>query len=124
GAGNQLKGVYTLQPHADPSRIRWRYDGGDEVTIDSSGNLIVTARSPEDDRPALTLTEHAPLAWQEIAGQRKAVDVRYKVEADESISVVLGEYDAAGQLIIDPAITYSTFLGGAGADISYGIALD
>src|SRR5205823_3544304 len=40
------------------------------------------------------------------------------------ISFVLGSYDRSKPLTIDPALIYSTFLGGTGYDQAYSIAVD
>ena len=117
GAGGQLKGTYTLAAGADPARLRWRYDGATGVQVDAAGNLhIAWAGAP--------LTEQAPVAWQERDGQRVAVAARYAVAADGSIGFALGAYDRTQPLILDPTLTYSTYLGGSDADEATGIAVD
>jgi hypothetical protein len=40
------------------------------------------------------------------------------------VSFAIGEYDASRPLIIDPAISYSTLLGGSGADAANALAVD
>src|SRR5690349_5403620 len=39
GTASNLKGTYTLAPGADPTSIRWRYDGASATTVDADGNL-------------------------------------------------------------------------------------
>ena len=46
------------------------------------------------------------------------------VLAGESVSFAIGEYDASLPLIIDPAISYSTLLGGSGANAANALAVD
>jgi beta propeller repeat protein len=124
GTGRQLKGTYTLAPGADPTRIRWRYAGARSVQVDGDGNLqIATADSPAGQAPA-TLTEAAPVAWQEQAGRRVPVTARYQVAAEGTVGFTLGAYDATRPLILDPALVYSTYLGGSGLEEGYGIAVD
>ena len=36
----------------------------------------------------------------------------------------MGEYDRGKPLIIDPVLSYATYLGGTGGDVAYGIAVD
>ncbi len=36
----------------------------------------------------------------------------------------MGEYDRKHSLVIDPVITYSSYLGGAGTDEATGVAMD
>jgi len=116
GTDGHLKGTYTLAPGADPRLIRWRYAGAQEVTVDGSGNLQITAGNAK-------LTEAAPVAWQVVNGQRVPVSARYVLDGG-TIAFALGAYDAARPLIIDPTITYSTYLGGFYGDGASSIALD
>lgn len=119
GTNNQLKGTYTVAPGTNPSTIRWRYVSGGAVSLDEAGNLQIGMGADGG-----TLTEHAPVAWQETAGSRLPVDVSYSLEGDGSIGFALGSYDRARPLVIDPAITYSTYLGGTVDDYGSGIATD
>ena len=43
GAQSTLKGTYTLAPHADPSRIRWHYEGVTSARVDEqTGDLLLS----------------------------------------------------------------------------------
>jgi|GEM_PF-1537671 len=123
-AEGQLKGTYTVAPGADPGRIRWRYEGVDRLSVDGAGNLQAGFASTLNPGQPITVTEQAPVVWQEIAGRSVPVSAGYKVAADNSVSFALGTYDRAHPLIIDPYLTYSTYLGGNGADSSNSIAID
>jgi YD repeat-containing protein len=128
GADGQLKSTYIVAPGADPAQIRWRYEGTDPAQLDQHGNLRMTVaqsanRSSSGGAPP-ALTEHAPIAWQVIDGGRVDVPIRYTVAADGTISFTLGAYDRAHPLLIDPTLTYGTYLGGAGSDSGYGVAVD
>lgn len=124
GAGGLLKSTYVVAPGADPLRIRWRYEGATSVSLDNGGNLLIVLPSLNGVGSAITLTEHAPVAWQEIGSQRVAVAVSYTIAVDSTVGFVLGAYDPTQPLILDPALTYSTKLGGVGADAGYAIAVD
>ena len=66
----------------------------------------------------------APVAWQEIAGQRRDVKVGYRLLANNQYGFsVTGSYDKNHALIIDPDldIMAATFLGGS--DFDYGLSL-
>ena len=118
GTNGQLKGTYTLAPGADPVQIRWRYAGVNNTTLDAEGNLQLTVQSN------VTLTEHAPQAWQQIGGQRVPVTSNYIIRSDGSLGFTLGEYDHSQTLTIDPTLTYSSYLGGFYNDSAGSIALD
>ena len=126
GVGGQLKGTYTVAAGADPSQIRWRYSGAEQVSVDGAGNLqiVVAGANTNKDAQAVTVTEQVPVAWQEIDGMRTPVSARYQVASDQSTGFVLGSYDHNYPLTIDPTLTFSTYLGGSGADSGSGIAVD
>ncbi|MGH2544473.1 MAG: hypothetical protein ACRDIB_16905, partial [Ardenticatenaceae bacterium] len=127
GTVGLLKGTYLLAPHADPARIRWRYAGADQVRLDNAGNLVLTlapAHSADPAHPTSsiqhpTLMERAPVAWQQIKGQRVAVDVGYALAADGSMGFALGAYDPTYPLTIDPELAYGSYLGGGDLDTAY-----
>jgi hypothetical protein len=125
-----LKGTYTVAPGADPKLIAWRYSGAQGVSLDGEGNLqiVLDARlAATDGGPAPTsakLTEYAPVAWQDIRGQRVPVQASYALGENGVVGFTLGSYDRSQPLIIDPALTYSTYLGGNFAENGKAIAVD
>jgi hypothetical protein len=121
GTEGHLKGTYVISAHADPSNIKWRYDGAQSTTLDGKGRLHIELKAA-DGQP-LELIEEAPVAWQEIDGNRTPVDVRYDLASDGTIGFVLGAYNPAYALTIDPTITYSTYLGSSGFDVCVAIAV-
>jgi hypothetical protein len=123
GTGGQLKGTYTVAPGVDPSLIRWRYDGASSVSVDGAGNLVVVAGAAGGGQ-AVTVTEIAPVAWQIINGEQKPVSVSYFSQPGNTISFMLGSYDASQPLTIDPTLLYSTYLGANGDDLGLAIASD
>ena len=122
GATGQLKGTYTVAPGADPNLIRWQYSGATSVSVNSAGDLQVGVSGA--DGGIATVSEQAPIAWQEIDGERSFVQARYHVAGDSTIGFSLGSYNSAYPLVIDPYLTYSTYLGGIGNDWGNGIAVD
>jgi uncharacterized protein DUF11/beta-propeller repeat-containing protein len=125
----ELKGTYHLAPRADPGRIRWRYQGVAASRIDASGALVLDVALPDTSRGKAArrgrLVEQPPLAWQEGAdGGRHFVRTRYRRHRDGSVGFAVGAHDPSRPLVIDPSLTYSTFLGGGGEDVGYGVAVD
>jgi hypothetical protein len=144
GSTGTLKSTYVVAPRVNPSQISWRYLGGIHPHIDTAGNLQVTvpvtvpsAASLNDSAtmPAdvaalvqstvnITVTEQAPIAWQDFGDKRHSVEVRFSVEVDGSVRFVLGDYNQTFPLIIDPTLIYGSYLGGTGEDIGNDIAVD
>ena len=130
GAGGRLKGTYTVAPGSDPSRIRWSYvqcgfwiaDCG--VALDEEGNLQIALDTPQSKIHNPQLVESAPVVWQEIEGKRVEVAARYVVEAEGTVRFELGSYDPSQPLVIDPTITYGSYLGGSGEDAARDVTVD
>ena len=63
--------------------------------------------------------------YQEIGGQQVAVAGQFKLlDADTYTFTITGSYDPTRELVIDPDLAWSTYLGGSGDDVGYGIAVD
>jgi hypothetical protein len=118
GQDGRLKGTYYVAAGGDPAAIGWRYVGAEQVALDAeSGDLVITLPGGQ------TVVEQAPVAWQDVAGQRVPVAARF-VLAGGLARFALGVYDASQPLVIDPALIYATYLGGQNSDIARGMALD
>ncbi len=101
GNGRQLEYDFRLAAGADPSRIRLRFDGSYRPAVRPDGDLAVGE-----------LRQHRPVAYQTIGGQRVGVDCRYVAQARGEIGLRLGAYDRALPLVIDPVLSYASYIGG------------
>jgi YVTN family beta-propeller protein len=125
GRSLRLKGTYTVAPGADPARIHWRYQGAAGVRLDeATGDLHIGLPGASSATPPAEIVEQAPVAWQMIDSRQVPVSAGYTLAADGSLGFALGAYDPAYALTLDPALTFSTYLGGNGNDNGYGIAVD
>jgi len=130
--GNQRRIEYdfVVSPRSDPSQIRLAFEGAEEIAIDQQGALLLDIGDEQ-------LRMRAPVIYQESNGARRQIAGRYILLDNNSpsptphsplpISVVgfqIDDYDTNETLIIDPVLEYSTFYGGSGTDIAYGIAVD
>ena len=114
----QIKSEFLLAPGADPNQIRLQYpDADDRISIDAHGDLIVRAATAE-------LREQAPVAYQEIGGVRRPVFARYRLVPRNTVAFDLGDYDPALPLVIDPVISYATYLGGTAQSAVTALAVD
>src|SRR5262249_1176065 len=74
------------------------------------------------------VVQQAPVVYQDLGGVRSPVAGAYVVHGDGSVGVALGGHDRAQALVVDPVLSYSTYLGGSGGDhygnIGNGISVD
>ena len=116
--GAILKSTYFVDGGSDGAsvdQIQLHYNR--DVSLDAQGNLVIAYDTG-------TMTDSAPVAWQDIDGQRVFVDVHYELLGDNLVGFDVGDYDHSQQLVIDPTLTWTSFLGGSGSDYASGIAVD
>jgi hypothetical protein len=118
GNQRQLEYDFNVGPGEDPDAIKLRFEGADKVTVDAAnGDLLVALGDT-------ILRQPKPIVYQEVDGERRAVDGSYRVSANGEVGFDVGEYDTARALVIDPTIVYSTYLGGGFGDGGEAIAVD
>jgi Beta-propeller repeat len=115
GAGNELKSEFRLEPFADPAQIRLRYS--QSLTIAANGDLLVQDREAE-------LREKAPEVYQETSQGRVKIEAHYVLQDANTAAFALGEFDSSKPLIIDPVISYATYLGGTNSGAITSTAVD
>src|SRR4051794_18825299 len=96
GSQRKLEYDFSLAPRADPSRIALDFSGARAVDLAPNGDLLLHL-------PGGTLRERAPVAFQQIGGQRRAVEARYAVHGSP-VALAPGAYDSSRPLPIDPVV--------------------
>ena len=118
GDGQRLEYDFNLQPGADPSRIRMRFEGADRVAVNQHGDLVLKLGTGE-------VVQKAPVVYQKLAsGEVVTIVSRYRLTAGGEAEVVLGSYDRRKPLVIDPAMLYGVYLAGTNADVAVAVAVD
>jgi uncharacterized protein (TIGR03437 family) len=117
--GNQRQLEYDLvvAPGADPARIKLAFDGAHQMKMDENGDLVLRQSEVE-------LRHHRPVIYQEVDGVRRIVEGQFVVKGKREIGFAIGAYDRNHPLVIDPVLSYSTFLGGMGEEAVRAIAVD
>ena len=113
--GNTVEKLFTVSPNESPEQIKVKLDGCKELIVNGNGELEVIT-----ELGAVKFTK--PIAFQEINGKKKSIDIAYAIHQKNSYSFQLGNYDQTKPLVIDPLLA-STFIG-AGLHHSYSIITD
>jgi hypothetical protein len=116
GNQRQLEYDFIVAPGADPHRIAFDVHGAKRIRQDGRGELVFKVGADE-------IRWHRPVVYQEKDGARQSVAAHYVISGTNRVGFEVAKYDDRRPLYIDPLI-YSTYLGGSGADYSYGIAVD
>ena len=117
--GNQqhLEYDFVLAPGGDPQVIALNFSGPDRLEIDAQGDLLLYAAGA-------AVRQHKPVVYQEAGGIRQEIAGEYVRQGAHQIGFRIGDYDHGKALVIDPALSYSTLLGGSLTDQGYDIAVD
>ena len=139
GVPGGMKYEFIVHPGASPDNIRLAYTGIEGLSIDDKGNLIIHTALGD-------VKDERPYAYQEIDGQRVEVSCSFRIQ-DSGVRIQntvfkilnsqpqvygpqfvygfeVAPYNPSRPLVIDPGLSYSTFLGGSGSDFGNSIALD
>ena len=117
GSSHRLEYDLILHPQAEPSQIRIRFECTDPLQTDSNGDVVLRTAAGE--------WRHTnPKIYQiRNEGQRK-IEGRLVQLGPNEAGFDFENYDHSLPLVIDPALTYSTYLGGSGEDTGTSIAVD
>lgn len=149
GNEGKLEYDFVVAPGADPGRIRLALGSPfavrDSLRLASDGDLVmrlpggeVRFHKPVVYQPDPVAPVSSPAAAMRMATQQppsdgdsslftrhlSLVEGRYKLTHRNQIEFVVGRYDKSRPLVIDPTLSYSTYLGGSQGDAGYGIAVD
>ena len=112
GDQKQLEYDFVVAPGADAHTIRLAFDGIGSASLDRADNLVLHTSGGD-------VVEHAPIVYQEVNGQHKRVAGRYVLKGNQQVGFEVGRYDHGKPLVIDPVLSYSTYLGtGIGSSIA------
>jgi uncharacterized repeat protein (TIGR01451 family) len=122
GSQKQLEYDFIVRPAADPQRIELALGSGPEgqgripVRIDQEGNLVATLDG--DD-----VQFHKPVIYQPAtaASAKAEVDGKFVLKGNGHVGFEVSAYDRNRDLVIDPVLSFSTYLGGSNQDIAYGV---
>jgi uncharacterized protein (TIGR03437 family) len=117
GSQGRLEYDFLVAPGRDPSLIELTFEGIERLAIDDAGDLVLATSSGE-------LRQQRPIVYQQAAGEKRLIAGDYALRGKRRIGFRLGEYDQSLPLVIDPILTFASYLGGSNFDQMHGVALD
>jgi hypothetical protein len=128
--GNQgrLEYDFVVAPGGDPRQIALSFKGAKGMRIDSvTGDLLLKVAGGD-------LRFHKPVVYQPASGSavdqnspdaaKTPVDGSFRSAGHGRVTFEIAAYDHTRPLVIDPTLSYSTFLGGSGSHVLAGMAVD
>ena len=118
GRGRELEYDMIVEPGAgDPSRLAFRIEGEAAISVDERGDLLLATSAGE-------LALRRPVAYQDIDGERRGVDSAFVVDGRREVRIRVGPHDRTRTLVVDPVVSYATYLGGNSFEQGTAIAVD
>jgi hypothetical protein len=118
GSEGPLEYDLVVAPGASPDVIRIGFQGTGRLRLDESGDLILPVGDGE-------VVQHAPRIYQEVDGARRMIGGTFVLRGRREVGfAITGTHDPGRALVIDPVLSYSTYLGGASDDTAQAIAVD
>src|SRR5947209_5501666 len=117
GNQQQLEYDFIVSPGANPSLIKIAFQGMQRLFLGNQGNLLLKMKDGD-------VSLQKPYVYQELNGIRREITSRFVLKSKNQVGFEVGSYDKNSPLIIDPVLSYSTYLGGSGTEKGLGIAVD
>jgi len=117
GNRERLEHDFVLGSGADPHRIRLRISGQETLSLEPDGNLKLGTSSGN-------LLFQAPRVYQLTPKGKRYISGRFLLVRGNEVGFAIGDYDRSLPLVIDPVLTYSTYLAGSGREQTAGAIAD
>ncbi len=114
GEGGVLEYDVIVAPQADPAAAVIDVGGSEGLALMPNGDLAIQT-------PSGPILQPAPHVYQTIHGRREEVHGAYRIAGKSSIGFEVARYDRDQPLIIDPVLSYATYLN---ADYGMAVAAD
>jgi len=120
GLKDNLKYEFHVAPGADYSQIQIRYEGIQNLTLAADGSLVINVADGW-----APITDDAPYIYQNIGGQRVAVTGEFHLLKDNTFAFnITGSFEKSIEMVIDPTLEWSSYLGGSSGDVGENTAID
>lgn len=129
GNQQQLEYDFVVAPGADPKTITLDVGAGlapsrgrqlqrAPLWIDGNGDLVVRTGGRD-------VRFQKPVVYQEGSkGAKQYIDGCFDLRGRSKVSFEVAAYDPNKELVIDPVLSYSTYIGGSGDDAATAVAVD
>jgi hypothetical protein len=117
GNQGQLEYDFVGAPGANLRMIELSFPDAKTLSIDAKGGLVIGLEHGE-------VFERAPAVFQEVNGRKRTIAGRYILRDSNRVAFEMGTVDRSRAVVIDPAIQFSTYLGGSGDDSPFYMDVD
>jgi len=111
-----LEYEFIVQPNADPSQVKLKFEGEDNLQIKNHNLTVNTSVG--------AVTENKPYVYQYINNERVEVPCEYRLQGNTVSFDFPNGYDHSQQLIIDPVVVLCTLTGSTADNWGYSATYD
>lgn len=116
GNGPQLEHDFVIAPSGDYRQIRMGVRGARSLSVEPDGSLKISLQDG-------SLTFHSPDVYQNSSHGREGRSGRFVLRGRDEAGFEVGNYDHTRPLVIDPVLSYETFLASTPL-ATFGVATD
>jgi gliding motility-associated-like protein len=113
--GDGVKINFILQPGADISKIKLKYEGADKLQLKENGLHIETSLGE--------IIEENPISFQTINNVQEIIPTDYILSGD-LVQFKPSKYNPSYPIIVDPAVIFGTYMGSPADNFGFAASFD
>jgi hypothetical protein len=117
GKEREIEYDMVLAPGVDPGKIRFTPEGVRSMRLACNGDLVFVLGSAK-------VLQRRPRVYQENNGRRRLLAAHYLIHNDKTVSYEVAGVDHKLPVVIDPTLSYSTYIGSDTVDTVTSVAVD
>lgn len=117
GNNNNIEFDFVIHPGGDFEEIKFKINGIDELKLDKNKNLVLSIGTD-------SIIFRRPGVYQSLNNKIDYVTGEYRIDLNNEVHFNVADYNPLLALVIDPVVSYASYLGGSMTDEAKGIALD
>ena len=117
GKDGEMEYDLVLSPGSDPEKISFGLEGVQSMSLAGNGDLVLRLANGE-------VRHRRPMVYQESDGERRWLSAHYVIHRNKTIGYEVAGVNRKLPLVIDPTLSYSTYIGSDTPDSVSSVAVD
>ncbi len=117
GNNGKFEYDFIVAPYIDYRIIKLKFEGIEKMELNGTGDLLLYTEQG-------TIVQKAPLVYQENNYEKQIIESQYLLTDNNQVSFQIADYDETRPLIIDPVLTYASYLGNKNNEEGNDIVVD
>lgn len=117
GKEGEIEYDLVMAPGVDPAKISFALAGARSLQVAPDGDLVMGLDNGK-------VLQRKPVVYQEENGVRRLLSAHYIIHHDNTVSYEIAGVNRKLPLVIDPRLSYSTFIGSNTLDTVQSVAVD